>query len=288
MVQSPSVPTIPASVGYNTQTFTTSSFTTTNTDTLKSYQSGYQWYAFNFYSSTPTFANTKINSDGSISVGQGGNTYNANLSSAGSISASPHFVGTAFGGGAYIEVTASFNAQSASISTGWPAIWTGALENMRGINNQWPGQASGYLHYTENDIMEYFQGAFSAPLTTYGATNHDWYGVNSSGNYSDGTTVSAGSQAIFSNQNTYAMLWVPATSTTDGYINYYFNGQSVASKMYQQLTASDVPKPDGQPWAFGIIDQDHLAILLGSNNTYPVTVFSVQVWQANASANLHN
>ena len=284
----PTVPPIAASVGYNTQTFVTSTFTTANTDTQKTYQSGLQWYGFNFYGSVPTFANVTINPNGTITVGQGGNNYNGNLCTAAGIPASPHFVGTAFGGGAYIEATASFNAQGGSIASGWPAIWTAALEHQIGVNEQWPGQQAGYLHYTENDIMEYFQGAYSDPLDSYASTNIDWYGLNSGSKLFETKNFTV-SQAAFANQNTYAMLWVPATSATQGYIEYFFNGMSQTKRTYTQLTNTVAPPPTAAtPWAYGIIDKDHLDIVLGSNNSSRITVSNVQVWQASAAGNMHN
>jgi hypothetical protein len=277
------VPPIAAAVGYNTNTFSTNAFSTSNTDMGATFATGYQWYPFNFYGNTPTVANTTINSDGSITVGEGGNTYNATIASAGYVGSSPNYIGTAFGGGAYIQAVIKFNP-AAYVGPGWPSFWTNALEGNLGTS-QWPGQASGYGHSIEADILEYFETQFSDPPNQYSAGLHDWYGSGSQ--YSLGTNYTV-PQATFANYNTIAMLWVPATSTVDGYINYYWNGALVSSTSYTQLTSGDSPPPSSStPWAFGIIDQDHLVIEAGSNNTYPIQIQSVSVWQLNGSANLH-
>jgi len=240
----------------------------------------------NFCGFTPTTAHITLNSDGSVTAGQGDNDFNANLLSAGHIGGWPgSYVGTAFGGGAYIQAEVKFNAESYDgITTGWPAFWTYALEPELGVT-QWPGQASGYQHYFEGDIFEYFQGQWGGPLDSYSATSIDHYGINAAGNHSISTPYTV-PQADFLSYNTIAMLWVPATSTTDGYIKYYWDGHLVSSTSYSQLTSSDAPPPSAsKPWTFGIIDQDHLVLEMGSNNIYPITVDNVQVWQSRTTSN---
>ena len=283
------VPPVAAAVGYNKNTFSTNAFSTSSVDMRGTYASGFQWYLFNFFGSAPTAAHITINGDKSIAVGQGGNDYNAALSSAAQIRRSPGYVGTAFGGGAYIEAVVKFDAQAFNgIGIGWPSFWTNALESNMGTS-QWPGQAAGYHHSIEADILEYFQGQWSDPLNQYSASLHDWYGPSGSGDqYAIGTAYTV-PQADFSNYNTVAMLWVPATGTTDGHINFYWNGNLVSTQSYTQLTDADQPPPSAStPWAFGIIDQDHLVIETGSDNTYPITIQSVNVWQASANSNLHH
>ncbi len=281
-----SPPTVASSVGYCLNTFASGSFSTSNVDMGKTYKQGFQWYPFNFYGLSPVTTHITFNGDKSITVGQGGNGFNANLASAGHTGGWPgYFVGTAFGGGAYIQAVIKFNAHAYNgIGIGWPAFWGGALEQEIGTA-QWPGQAANYLHYIETDIFEYFQGQWNASLNAYQATTIDWYGTGGTNysTYADPTVP----QADFSNYNTVAMLWVPATSTTKGYINYYWNGTLVKSVGYTQLTNSDAPPPSAsKPWTFGIIDQDHLVIEMGSDNVYPLTVQSVDVWQKSTTSNM--
>jgi hypothetical protein len=85
------------------------------------------------------------------------------------------------------------------------------------------------------------------------------------------------------------MLWVPATATTSGYVNYYWNGSVVQSISYTQYQTSDTPPlTNSTPWAYGVMDVNHFVLQFGSNNQYPITVYSVQVWQANSLSNMHN
>lgn len=280
-------PSIAAAVGYTTNTFGTTAFTSATVDITKSYTSGFQWYPFNFFGETPTTANVTLNADGSLTAGEGPNTFSAAVASAAACTTSglPGYIGTAFGGGAYIQATVKFNPTAFPGPGGWPAFWSVGIEGALGTS-QWPGQVAGYDHYIEPDIMEYFEGQFSAPLNQFSATTHDWYGVGGSSNYQVSTPFTV-PQANFASYNTAAMLWVPATATTAGYVNYYWNGAQVSHTSYTQLTAADLPPPSAStPWSFGIIDQDHLMLIAGSNNTFPITVSNVQVWQANGVNNL--
>jgi hypothetical protein len=47
------------------------------------------------------------------------------------------------------------------------------------------------------------------------------------------------------------------------------------------------PPPTNQPWAFGRLDQEHLVLILGTGPNEPMTIRSVNVWQASDSNNLH-
>jgi hypothetical protein len=281
-----SPPTIAASVGYCLNTFNMSNtFNTGTVDMGMTYKQGFHLYPFNFFGERPTVANVRLNSDGSATVGQGPNTFNANLASAGVISASPGWVGSAFGGGAYISGTVKFAPQNVS-SGGFPAFWATDLGgNLH--TTQWPGQATGYAHFIETDIMEMYDGQFSGPLDRYQSTAIDWYGIPGENETNYATYVDPTvAESEFSSYNTYAMLWVPATATTDGYIKYYFNGTLEYTQNYTKLTNSDKPPPSvSTPWAFGIIDQDHLVIEMGSNNTTPITLDNIQVWQAQTTSN---
>jgi hypothetical protein len=282
-------PPIAQAVGYVVNTFSTGPFTTTNTDTGLTYAKGYQWYGFNFFGVTPTFANNTINaSDGSITAGQGGDGYNSNVATAGYIATAPGYVGTAFGGGAYVQAIVKFNVASADISNGWPSFWANAMEEYLGTD-QWPGQATGYVNFIEADLLEHFLGAYGT-INQYQATLINWYGIpaNPTPHITQFVDPSVPA-ANFSSYNTVAMLWVPATATTSGYVNYYWNGSVVQSISYTQYQTSDTPPlTNSTPWAYGVMDVNHFVLQFGSNNQYPITVYSVQVWQANSLSNMHN
>jgi hypothetical protein len=284
---STTAPAPAAAAGYNTETFAVDGFSTSNVDMGKTYASGYKLYPFNFYGAKPTIANVKINSDTSISVGQGAVSYAGTLLSVGYKAGAAGYVGTAFGGGAYIQGVIKFNAKSLPSAAEWPAFWTAALEGII-QTSQWPGQATGYTHSIEADIMEYFEGDFSQPLNNYASNLHDWYGPQASLQNYDVYFTKTEPQIDFDSYHTYAMLWVPATATAKGTLTFYFDGAQIGQQSYSQFTTQSPPPGVGAPWSFGVIDGQHLVIEVDSNNTYPITVQSMDVWQTDATHNLHN
>jgi hypothetical protein len=281
------IPLAAANAGYTVNTFISNSFSTANVDMGKTYASGFQWYAYNFFYTTPTVANVTLNSDGSMTVGLGGASYSApTMMTAGSKSASPYYTGTAFGGGAYIEASLKFNAQSLPTNAEWPAFWASGLEAYTG--SQWSGQATGYEHFIEVDIMEYFEGEFSQPLTGFASNLHDWYGPNGSLSNYDVSFNGSETQAFFSAYHKYGVLWIPATSTASGSLTFYIDGTQIGKQTYTQFTTQSPPPSTSTPWAFGVIDGQHLVLQFDSNNTYPITVQSVNVWQSTNAYDMSN
>jgi len=281
------------SAGYNLNTFSTdSNFNPTTVDIANTQKSGYKWYQFDCYGYPASFANDATNTDGSMTVGGNSTNFGSNMVSATCKSGSPGYVGTAFGGGAYIQMTAKYNPVTESSTyigdNGWPALWTYALEQMVPLpGEQWPGQATGYLHYFEGDLMENFLSNYGVPLNQFTATNHDWYSTNP-------PNTNIQNQAFitvpnFNTYHTYGMLWIPATATASGTISYYLDGTNIGTTHYSKLSATQTPPPsDKKPWEYAIIDNDHLTLQIGSDNAVPLTVQSVDVWQASAANNLVN
>lgn len=286
--------------GYCTKTFATDLTFKAGAggiDTGLTYATGFQWYLFNCVGTTPTAANVAVNSDGSVSVGQGGNTFNANLSSAGCIAGAPKYIGTAFGGGAYFEATLLFTSSSQTITTGFPAWWTLPLEHMTNpATDSWSGQVANYVAYYEGDIMENFLGNFSLTTSQYNVTNIHWSGVFNSTcpptycSYTEAVTKTLANAGQFGNYHRYGLLWIPATASVRGSLSYYFDGQLIATRFYSQwVAASDAPPPSASaPFTFGVVDGQHLVLLLGSQNAVPLQVANVDVWQASSASNLHN
>jgi hypothetical protein len=292
----PSPPPAAAAAGYRWETFATNAaFNPKTVDTKLTYSSGYQWYLFNFYGCTPEPALVALNTDGSATVSSFGNN-EATLASAAQISSAPYFRGTAFGGGAYFEATLAFDAQAVNISNGWPAWWTVAVEDIDGSHgDQWPGQSTGFDNFAEPDIFEYDQGP-NYPTAYYGSM-HEWYGLwnhtctgyceVSSAYGASVRTVPAGTN--FSTYHRYGLLWIPATASKQGSITYYFDGVQVGQPFtYSQFTRQAPPPNPSTPWAFGVVDSQHLVLILGSGASTPLQVQSVSVWQASAAKNLHN
>ena len=287
------LPAPAAAAGYRMETLASNSFSPANVDMKTTYARGYQWYFLNFFGLTPLPATTTFNSDGSINVATtvtGWTQEGSNIGSAGAISGSPGFRGTAYGGGGYFEATFAFNNTAVNTSLGWPSWWGYSLEQFTWNQGkaQWPGQRPGYQHYIEADFFEYDAGVVAG----YGGTLHDWYGVNSSGNYqlpwsSAGRNVP--SNTNFNQYHRYGFLWKPATATAKGALSYYFDGVQVGPTTYYTKWTNQPPAPSAAtPWTFGVIDHQHLVLILGTGPPVAMQVKSVHVWQASAANNLHN
>lgn len=209
------------------------------------------------------------------------------------------FVGSSFGGGAYI--TASLKWQPISSSSakplGWPAFWSMPLEgHMTPYSDQWPGQAQGYMDNIEADFFEALPD--EAGTAAYGGSLHNWYGIYlvscaPAQQCAPALPYSTGQRAVpagtdFSQYHDYGFLWVPATASTNGYAKFYFDGVEVGYTFEWEQYRDQPPPPDNQPWAFGILDQRHLFLLLGTSQAQPMTVRSVDVWQASVADNIHH
>lgn len=285
-----------AAAGYRVETFSTNgTFNTRTVDTNLTFASGYQWYLFNFYGSKPVPALVTLNNDGSATVSSFGNN-EATMASAAQISAAPYFRGTAFGGGAYFEATLAFDAQAVNLSKGWPAWWTVAVEDIDGSHgDQWPGQPAGFDNFAEPDIFEYDQGV-NYPNAYFGSM-HEWYGVwnrtctaycEVSSPYAAGVRI-VPANTNFSAYHRYGLLWIPATATKKGSLTYYFDGVQVGQPFTYSRFTNQAPPPNANtPWAFGVIDNQHLVLILGSGASTPLQVQAVTVWQASAARNLRN
>jgi hypothetical protein len=266
-----SVPTAAAAVGYDTETFG------------PSLTIGSNWYKANFFGINPNSVSATQNSSGSVTIAGGGDSYNEQLSSAEETSTG--WQGVAFGGGAYIQATLSFTG-AYSGSGGWPSFWSNDIETMSGSGNaQWQGQAAGYNDSLEADFMEYWGSNW------YGAAMHNWYGRSGSGVAVSTNlpqfTLPAGTVA--SQPNTYGFLWVPATNTTQGYAKFFFDGTQVGNTVYwNKYNPATPPSPVSGSTAFSVLDARHLALILGSGPNNPMTVDSVQVWQASTANDLFN
>jgi len=246
----------------------------------------------------PNSSLTTFNQDGSATIaalGSGWWAYGYFLTSAGASRGGPGFRGTAFGGGGYFEATFAFNSALVNTANGWPAWWSEGLEHMISKGDNWTGQRPNYEHFIEPDFFEYDTGSGKA----YGGNMHDWYGVFNStcaGNSYCGyqlpySTVvrNVPSNTDFTQYHRYGFLWKPATATTKGALSYYFDGVQVgATTTYSKFT-NQPPAPNAStPWSFGVIDQDHLVLIIGTAPPVPMKIKSIQVWQPSSVNNLHN
>jgi hypothetical protein len=92
--------------------------------------------------------------------------------------------------------------------------------------------------------------------------------------------------ASFGATNKYGALYVPATATTKGYMQAYFNGTAVGNRVeWVEYSATETLPPTLGTTAFNIFDVRQLAILFGAGINTPMTVYSLTVWQASAAKN---
>jgi hypothetical protein len=278
-----SIPAAARAAGYTLHTFSiNSNFSTANVDQGITYASGYKMYYNNFFGPAPTVPET-INTDGSMTLSGS----NGNLVSTGYIATSPYFVGTAFGGGGYFEAEIRFDPTTANAGSSWPAFWMMSLEHNDRHDIQWTGEATGYMHFMEVDIMEWYQSARGQ----YQSTLHDWYGIygttcaawcNISSGFTPGIAkVPRGTDWTLYHR--YAVAWIPATSTTSGRYDFYFDDIKMTSFSYSQFTTQAAPPTSSTTWTYGIGDSQHLTLEMGHED-----VKSVNVWQATTANNITN
>jgi hypothetical protein len=244
-----------AAVGYDTETLGPSV-------TL-----GQNWYPFSFQGAYTTQSGATQNADGSLAIsGAGTDGYNGNVSTAVVGTTPTNWTGEAFGGGGYFQATLSFTGQS--YGGDQPAFWANDVEMMASQsvapNNPapWPGQATSYGDWMEADFAEW--DASKPNQYGYGLIN--WYGPIGSG---DNTrtqfapaTVPTGTD--FSQPHTYGFLWMPATSTTQGSAEWFFDGKQIGSTVYwNQYNPATPPSPLYGSSAMSVMDTRHLALILG-------------------------
>jgi len=90
----------------------------------------------------------------------------------------------------------------------------------------------------------------------------------------------------FSAYHTYGLLWVPAIATTNGYIQYYFDGEPVGQPITWAQFTNESPASTPADQDFGIVDLQHLVVILGTGTQYPMTISAVSVWQKSADDNI--
>jgi len=112
------------------------------------------------------------------------------------------------------------------------------------------GQAPGYVHSIEADFFEAIHYAAGTPATAYGGSMHDWYGIpdKSCGHglcqvsmpYRTGMRL-APIGTDFDQFHRYGFLWMPATASSVGYAEFYFDGERVGPTQQWQLFAEQPP-----------------------------------------------
>lgn len=281
-------------VGYRLKTFSSAKFSEQNVNLKGSFARGVQWYGWSFFGGkiSDSVKNIHVNSDGSIDLR---NTF---IASAARIPGSPYFTGTAFGGGGYFEAELKFDPALAAGRSHWPSWWGMSIEHLSEMPapfGRWKGKSSEFEHFGEMDFFEYNNSVGRAP-NQYGGTLHDWYGEYGrsclafcviSTSYRDSTiTVPEGTD--WKKYHRVGALWVPATKDARGYITFYFDGLPMKSFSWERFSADEAPPvvPSlARSTTHSVNDVLHMAIILGGAEGAPMTVKSVNVWQASDKLN---
>jgi hypothetical protein len=209
-------------------------------------------------------------------------------------------VGTAFGGGAYVEAVLKFDPDNSADGKkkGWPSFWSMALEHLAGLQGeQWPGQSRDFKHFIEVDFFEYNLRGYGVPKNYYAATMHDWFGVQKS-NCGSGFCKKSSSIADrkiamppatdFTKFHTYGFLWLPAIASKKGLAEFYFDGKKMSPSYSWNKLNDGSPSMQDSSNKFNVLDNNHLVLIFGTGEDQPLTIRSVDVWQKNNSGNLTN
>ena len=223
------------------------------------------WYGYN-----PNAVTTSQNADGSLTLY--GNANNPGLGNMIS-SMSADGKGIAFGGGGYFEATLAVTGTNVNTPNslqgggGWPSWWANTYEALTGQNTM--------LGQVETDFMEMFAG------NAYGGALHDWYNQDGSqvATNSPPFTFPAGTDVT--QPHKYGFLWVPATASSQGYADFYFDGQ-VISPMHTSWNQYQAGQT-AQQNPYAILDIQHQVLFFGTGQNNSITVYGAEVWQKSAA-----
>ena len=180
----------------------------------------------------------------------------------------------------------SFTPGATSIS--WTNGLTGASFTAA-LSVNW---GSNFGSWPELDIVE----ADTGSTTSLGiGALFNWYALLGS-NITTQTHFTAITGIDTATPHHYSVLWVPATASTQGYVNWYLDGTVVNSATWDQYNSNTPPAPTGTEtnnhlWtggnAFGIMDSRCLIFNFSTaaGTSAPMTIYSVNVWQASSSSN---
>lgn len=286
--------------GYDLNTLSTTSFTSSNLDLGETHADTFTWYPWNVFSATDLTAIVP-NSDGTLLLKGATSGPNAEISTLARKSGGG-FVGSTFGGGAYFEATFSFNPHDTIEAgyKGWPSWWGLPVEPVTDAAAEWwnGDAASNYHNSVEQDFFEY--DVSGKPLS-WGTTMHDWYGIEgvTCAKYCDYHTTNAenlrtnAAGTDFTEQHSIGYLWIPATATTKGSRISFFDRVAIGG-VAQWDKLANAAEPGGQvpatpqpPWGLSAVDVDHYFLILGTGVGEPMTVSKVEVWQKSAADNQH-
>lgn len=97
---------------------------------------------------------------------------------------------------------------------------------------------------------------------------------------------------VLSDYNLYGCLWVPATATTQGFLQPYLNGAPVGYAAgapiarWNQYNSALLPPSVLGADAGSILDVSKMVFLFGTDVTCPMQIASFEVWQVSGANNI--
>ena len=145
----------------------------------------------------------------------------------------------------------------------------------------WPNQDAGYVTSIEVDVAEFMSGN-----DKYGGALHHWYGIPPSGatnSEASGSPFTLPTGTDTSKPHWYGGLHVPATATTQGYFEWYFDHKKVGNRIsWKKYNAASPPPPVNGATAYAVMDERNLYWIAGSGPTNPLTISAFEAWQPRA------
>jgi hypothetical protein len=228
------------------------------------------------------------NDDGSITLlGNPDPGYGALVSPAAYNTANLYkYQGMSFGGGMYYQVTLSYTG----VQTG--SSMAVQMYDVLSLSHYTPLDVPGYMGI-EIDGPEFNR---AGSTTQYGISCHNYYypsggpetRIDPTVLLDGGSPATIPSGSSLSGSNTYGTLWVPATSTTQGYLKWFFNGVQVgATVTWNQYNPNQTfPPSNAASTVCNVLDTLRIVPVVGLGNTpTPMTITSVQIWQASGVGN---
>lgn len=238
---------------------------------------GYSFYPFTFLGRHALDPSDFVVENGAFELAADNSGFGAAVITAHPAENSEGWEGTVFGGGAYFEATLSFDPANSDGSFPWPAWWADPIEGLADKGaDQWPGQDPGYTHAVELDFFEYDH------VNAYGTAFHEWYGPNGPNKKKVTKGGMVGPRGTtWTEPHKYGCLWIPYDEATDtpGSLEMWFDGTPQMPHVTWTAPPANAVPPPSDPWIFAQTDQGHYALMLGTGNGQPITVYEVQVWQ---------
>ncbi|MDD5673611.1 MAG: hypothetical protein PHC61_05590 [Chitinivibrionales bacterium] len=290
-------PTQAAAAGFTVNTFS-STFDSSQVDMKNTKNSGYKWYLSRFFGWGPEPASgITLNSDKSATLttqgvpqsiypydGSGVPTYtNGGILTAGQkiTGGDTSWVGTVFGGGGYFELTVKINDPNYTAGAGGAGWWNMSIEKMANLPGlSWVGGGAGEEHFMEIDALDYHD----VHPPQYRALVRELYGrqpyyyIYQASNFNVNSFINLPANTDFTASHKYGFLWVPATSSKNGYLVFYYDDKATIDSVSWSQFTNQTPPPNA-PWKFGVLDQQHLVLVLADTHSPGMTVQLLNVWQ---------